>query len=272
MKISYCLIRIEILYRGESLDMLPIDRRNYIKNILAEKKSVTVSELSKEFNVTEETIRRDLNLLEKEGVLIRTYGGAFIQEGTLNVIDYSLREANHVESKKNIAEKCIKFVHNGDSVFLDSSTTAAYIARALCKMKITVLTDSLKIMTILSNYDNIKLIGTGGELSQRTMSFIGPGAIHSINQYYVDVAFISCRSLSLENQITDSSEYLAQVRQHIIERSNKTYVVADYSKFGRTSFYHICHFRKIHAIITDRLLDQDWHATLSKYNVKVYDS
>ena len=95
--------------------MLPIDRRNYIKNILAEKKSVTVSELSKEFNVTEETIRRDLNLLEKEGVLIRTYGGAFIQEGTLNVIDYSLREANHVESKK-IAEN-VSNLYNGDSVF-----------------------------------------------------------------------------------------------------------------------------------------------------------
>lgn len=252
--------------------MLPIERRNTIKNIMNEKKSVTVSELSQFFNVTEETIRRDLNILEKEGVLIRTYGGAFIQEGTLNQIDYSLREANHVESKKNIAAKCIEFVQNGDSVFLDSSTTAAYIAKALCKMKLTVLTDSLKIMNMLSGCENIKLIGTGGELSQRSMSFIGPGAIHSINQYYVDVAFISCRSISLENHITDSNEYLAQVRQHIIDRSNKTFVVADYSKFGRTSFYHICHFHKIHAIVTDKILDQDWHATLGKYNVKVYDS
>jgi len=252
--------------------MLPIERRNAIKNLMSEKKSVTVTELSQFFNVTEETIRRDLNILEKEGVLIRTYGGAFIQEGTLNQIDYSLREGNHVESKKNIAAKCINFVQNGDSVFLDSSTTAAYIARALSKMKITVLTDSLKIMTMLSNYDNIKLIGTGGELSQRTMSFIGPGAVQSINQYFVDVAFISCRSISLENHITDSNEYLAQVRQHIIERSNKTFVVADYSKFGRTSFYHICHFSKIHAIVTDKPLDQDWHTTLNKYNVQLYDN
>lgn len=252
--------------------MLPIERKNSIKKMLAENKSVTVSELSRLFNVTEETIRRDLNLLEKEGVLIRTYGGAFIQEGTLNEIDYSLREANHVKSKKNIAEKCIKYVQSGDSVFLDSSTTAAYIARAISKMKITVLTDSLKIISMLSNYDNIKLIGTGGELSLRSMSFIGPGAIHSIEQYYVDIAFISCRSISLENHITDSNEYLAQVRQHVIDRSDKTFIVADFSKFGRTSFYHICHFQKIYAVVTDRTLDQDWHTTFGKYNVKICDT
>jgi DeoR/GlpR family transcriptional regulator of sugar metabolism len=89
--------------------MLPIERKNSIKELLTERKSVTVSELSKLFNVTEETIRRDLNLLKGEGVLTRTYGGAFIQEGTLNEINYSLRETDHVESKKNIAKKCVNY-------------------------------------------------------------------------------------------------------------------------------------------------------------------
>ncbi|GAQ25899.1 MULTISPECIES: DeoR/GlpR family DNA-binding transcription regulator [Tepidanaerobacter] len=251
--------------------MLSIERQNGIKEILAEKKSVTVAELSKLFNVTEETIRRDLNSMEKEGLLIRTYGGAFIQEGTLNEIDYSLREANHVKSKKTISEKCTKFIQNGDSVFLDSSTTAAYVAKAISKMKLTVLTDSLKIISMLSNCDNIKLIGTGGEFSQRSMSFIGPGAINSIKQYYVDIAFISCRSISLDNQITDSNEYLAEVRRHVIERADRTFVIADFSKFGRTSFYHICNFQQIDSIITDKTLDENWHTTLAKYNVKIYD-
>lgn len=251
--------------------MLQIERKNSIKKILREKKSVTVTELAKTFNVTEETIRRDLNSLNKEGLLTRTYGGAFIQEGALNDINYSLRETDHVESKKSIAGKCMEFVQNGDSIFLDSSTTALFIAEAICNMRITVLTDSLKIINSLSKYDNIHLIATGGQLSQRSMSFIGSGAIHSLNQYYVDIAFVSCRSISLENHITDSNENLSIIRRQIIKRSNKAFVIADYSKFNKTSFFHICNFDEIHSIVTDKPLDSNWHTTLSRYNIAIYD-
>lgn len=251
--------------------MLAATRRKKITELLAEKKSVTVSELSVLFDVTEETIRRDLNTLQKEGALTRTYGGAFIQEGTLNEIDYTIRESDHVESKRMIAKKCERYIQNGDSVYLDASTTAAFIADAISNMRITVLTDSLKIVNKLSSKENIHLISTGGELSSRSASFIGPGALQSLDQYYVDIAFISCRSVSIEHHITDSNDNLALIRQKVLERSNKTFLVADYSKFGKTSFYNICSFDKIHSIITDRPLSPEWHSALDKYKVMIND-
>ena len=107
--------------------MLAVARKTQIKDILLEKKSVTVVELSKRFSVTEETIRKDLQQLENEGFLSRTYGGAFIQDGALNDIDLTLRETAYVESKEAIADKCAELIHHGDSVFLDASTTATFL-------------------------------------------------------------------------------------------------------------------------------------------------
>jgi DeoR/GlpR family transcriptional regulator of sugar metabolism len=251
--------------------MLAATRKKRIKDLLTEKKSVTVSELSDKFNVTEETIRRDLNALHKEGALIRTHGGAFIQEGTLNEINYNLRETDHIENKRIIGRKCAQYVQNGDSIFLDSSTTASFVAEAIRKKRITVLTDSLKIANMLSSENDIHLIVTGGEFSQRSNSFIGTGNLMSLNQYYVDSAFISCRYVSMQNHITDSNDNLALIRQKILERSNKTFLIADYSKFDKTSFYHICNFDSLYAIVTDKPLSPEWHSELEKYNVIIND-
>ena len=102
--------------------MLAVARKTKIKDLLLEKKSVTVTELSKKYNVTEETIRRDLQQLENEGFLTRTYGGAYIQDGVLNDIDLTLRETACVESKEAIGIKCTELIHHGDTIFLDAST------------------------------------------------------------------------------------------------------------------------------------------------------
>ena len=123
--------------------MLAVARKTQIKDILLEKKSVTVVELSKRFSVTEETIRKDLQQLENEGFLSRTYGGAFIQDGALNDIDLTLRETAYVESKEAIADKCAELIHHGDSVFLDASTTATFLAKRIRNMRLTIVTNSL---------------------------------------------------------------------------------------------------------------------------------
>ncbi len=251
--------------------MLAVTRKSKIKDIILEKKSVIVSELAQKFCVTEETIRRDLKTLEDEGFLTRTYGGAFIQEGVQNEVNLSLRETVYIDSKKAIAKKCAEIIHNGDSIFLDCSTTALFIAKAIQDMRITVLTNSLKIINLLSESQNIRLISIGGLYNSDNMSFIGRGALSSLENYFVDITFMSCRTLSREHGITDSNEAMSELRQKMLRRSNKTFIVADYSKFDKTSFIHICDFKEVDGVITDKNLDQEWLNFLLENDVTYYE-
>lgn len=249
--------------------MLAITRKNNIKDMLIERKSITVTELSKTFEVTEETIRRDLKFLEDEGFLTRTYGGAFIQTGVENNVTVELREVAYTKSKDSIARECRKLIHNGDSIFLDPSTTALFIAKTICDMRLTVVTNSLLIIDQLSEHDNIRLVSIGGTLSRDHKAFQGNATIQALDNLYLDKTFMSCRSVSIENGVTDSSEGMAMIRQKLIKRSNEIYLIADYSKFDKTSFIHICDFNNLTGIITDKVLNSEWKDHLLKNKTSI---
>ncbi|WP_120463795.1 DeoR/GlpR family DNA-binding transcription regulator [Paenibacillus aceti] len=247
--------------------MLPIARKAKIKELIIEKKNVTVAELTAMFNVTEESIRRDLKQLEDEGILIRIYGGAYISDGVQNDVNVNLREHIHVEGKKRIASKCVEFIKNGDSIFLDASTTSLYIANMIGNKRITVVTNSMKIVNTLVDSPSVHLVIIGGVVSNSSMSALGRNAEQNMNSYYFDLAFISCRTISMQHGITDSNEQQAEVRRLAVERANTVYLVADHTKFDRTSFASICGFEHIHSIIVDKPLSQEWHEFLEAHNV-----
>ncbi len=251
--------------------MLAMRRKSLIKEIILEHKSVTVSELAQKFSVTEETIRRDLKIMEEEGFLIRTYGGAYIQDGVQNEVKITVRETACVESKTKIAETCAGLIHHGDSIFLDCSTTAFFICDQVKNMRITVLTNSLKVASFLANYSNIHLIMMGGFFNNVNMSFVGKVTTIALGDFYVDKAFISCRSLSIEHGITDSSEQDSDIRQIMMQRANKVYIIADYTKFNKTSFISIDNFENVNAVITDQPLGEKWHQFFEERKIKYYD-
>ena len=251
--------------------MLPITRRQKIKEYVAEKKSATVLGLAELFGVTDETIRRDLKALEKEGVLMRTHGGAFIQTGVENLVNAGLRTGIYVENKTIIASICKGLINNGDAIFLDNSTTCLYIAKAVEDMRLTIVTNSLSIVDNLTGRENLNIISLGGVFSHSEKAFYGGITINNLSEYYVDKVFISCRSLSIEHGITDSTERWNQVRQAAVERSKKTYLVADFSKFNEISFRRMCGFDRITAIITDKPLGEDWHQAMNQQGCMIYD-
>lgn len=251
--------------------MLPVARRAKIKEMILEKKNVTVSELALLYQVTEETIRRDLKLLEDEGVLTRTYGGAYITDGVQNDVNFNLREHIHVDGKKKIAEQCVSLINNGDSIFLDASSTSLYIANLLRDMRITVVTNSIKIVNALIESPSVHIVILGGGVSNSSMSCLGRNTELSIQNYYFDSAFISCRSISMAHAITDSNEQQAEVRRLAIERANQVYLIADYTKFDRTSFARICGFDQINALIVDQALRPEWHQFLEAAAIKLYE-
>ena len=251
--------------------MLPIARKNKIKETIIEKKSITVAEMTELFKVTEETIRRDLKQLEDEGVLTRTYGGAFISDGVQNDVDVNLREYIHVEGKKKIATKCLAFIKNGDSIFLDASTTSLVIASMLKDKKLTVVTNSLKVVNALTDSPNVNIVVIGGSLSKSSLSNLGRNAEHNMQNYFFDSAFISCRSVSMQHGITDSNEQQAGIRKIAAKHANHVYLVADYTKFDKTSFASICSFEDIDNIVVDKQLSREWHSLLEENNVALYE-
>lgn len=249
--------------------MLAITRKEKIKELLAEKKSVTVTELAKMFNRTEETIRRDLTQLESEGFLKRIYGGAYIEDIVQSDVDVKLREKIMVKDKEIIASECAKRIMDGESIFLDASTTSLYIATKIKNKKLTVITNSLKIANLLSSAESIRLLMIGGILDNSSLSFVGKNAQTDMMQYFVDKAFISCRSIHLKSGITDSNEQQAEVRKLAIKHSNHAYLVVDHTKFDKTSFALIGQIEEINTVVVNRPLPPEWVEAFQANNVNI---
>ncbi len=251
--------------------MLAIKRKELIKESLLEKKSVTVSELSTLLQVTEETVRKDLQLLERENFLTRTHGGAFIQSGVINQISASIRENAYVDNKMQIGNCCSQLIQNGDSIFLDSSTTAYHVAASVKNKRLTIITNSLLIANYLSSFSNINLVLIGGRFDANNKSFIGAQTVSVLNEYFVDKAFFSCRSLSIEHGITDSNEDYALIRKTAISRADKAFLIVDHTKFDRTSFIKICNYDKVNTLVTDLPLSDAWRESLQQANILIVD-
>lgn len=250
--------------------MLPLQRQNKIKDLLTERKSLTVLELMQIFGVTNETIRRDLLALEKEGFATRVHGGVYIEGGTTNEIDVSLRHTTHIIQKQKIASLCAALIQNGDSIFLDASTTAYYIAEQISSYRLTVLTSSMKIVELLSSAPGINILATGGNFDKKTLSFYGNRAMDFIGSYHVDKAFFSCRSVNFRFGVMDSNEKTADIRKLVVSQSNQSFLCIDSSKFGATSFVNICSFDDLAGIVTDSIPSPEWEDYLKKIHVNMY--
>lgn len=238
--------------------MLAMERMQYILDVLKNNKIVQVSDLSKEINVTEETIRRDLEKLEKQELIFRVHGGAYLREGYGNETTVAVREKIFKTEKSRLAAQCMKFVHEQDSIMLDCSTTAIYIARelGLLKKKLTVITNSLSVAKELEKQEQIRMIMIGGERKSRTNSFYGTVAEHALNYYFADKVFISSAGISLEAGMTDYTEDEASVRRKMIERAKECFYVADITKIGRIAVNTIGGIEQMTHLISDQLFDR----------------
>lgn len=240
--------------------MLVAERYEKIVQLVNERGSIRVTELSELCGVTEETIRRDLDRLEAAGRLRRSHGGAVSVKdlpATQLEIPYAEREIQNAEEKLRIAEEAVSRICAEDRILLDASTTAWYMARSLPDIPLTVLTNSIRVATELAAKEKIDVISTGGLLAQRSLSFVGPLAERTLDGYYVDKLFFSCKGVHPERGVSESSELQARVKQKMIDRADQVILLADSSKFGVQAFTHVADWSKIDAIVTDRRLSSD---------------
>ncbi|MCD9021813.1 DeoR/GlpR family DNA-binding transcription regulator [Cohnella silvisoli] len=251
--------------------MLVAERYEKIVSLVGERGSIRVSELSELCQVTEETIRRDLDRLERSGRLRRSHGGAVSVKDVPQhpEIPYALREITHAEEKKRIALEAIKRIQPKDRILLDASSTAWYMASDVPDLPLTVLTNSIKVATELSNKEKIEVISTGGILAQRSLSFVGPLAERSLDAYHVDKVFLSCKGVHLERGISESNELQARIKERMIGMADEVILLADSSKFGVQAFTHVADLAEVDVIITDRRIAKETKEQLEDRGITV---
>ncbi|MFB5663663.1 DeoR/GlpR family DNA-binding transcription regulator [Alteribacillus sp. HJP-4] len=249
--------------------MLVAERYEQILALIDEKGSVRVTELSRKFRVTEETIRRDLDQLEKQNKIKRSHGGAVsVKQGKAET-PYFEREITNVEEKRKIARKALQFINENDRIILDASSTAWYMAKELPDIPLIVLTNSIKVSVELSGKQNIKVISTGGILSPRSLSFVGPLAEQSLDSYHVDKVFLSCQGVHTKKGLSDSNEMQAHLKQKIIHASDEVYLLADHTKLGVQSFSRIAGWDQIDVFITDKI-SEDYQTPIKEQDVDLH--
>ena len=249
--------------------MLALERRNLILEKLQAEKRVVVSELSQLYEVSEETIRRDLDKLEKEGLATKSYGGAVINEDVSIDLPFNIRKNQNVSGKQQMADIAASLVQEGDHFFLDASTTAVFIAKPLKqKERLTVITNSMEILLELSDVSGWNIISTGGVMKEGYLAFLGSKTEDAIRSYYVDKVIISCKALDHEWGIMESQEAFGTTKKAMIASGREKILVVDSTKFDQTAFSVAGKLRDIDVVVTDRKPSEKWLAHFAEEGVE----
>lgn len=234
--------------------MLKRERENEIISLLKKSDGFeTVKNLCAKLYASESSIRRDLNSLEKQGLVNRIYGGAELITLFSGVVDFQTRSYHNSAEKKAIAEKAAKLVKDGDVLFLDSSSTTFYLAAALMhKSSLTIVTNNVEIISLLSN-SKAKVISSGGILSRENRScLVGSGAEQTFENIFADTLFFSAKSLSDDGVISDCTLEETAVRNCMIKNAKKKVFLCDYEKIGTYSPYRQCGLDDIDCLVCER--------------------
>jgi DeoR/GlpR family transcriptional regulator of sugar metabolism len=252
--------------------MLAVERLAAIEKALISTDSVSVATLSNLFSVTEETIRRDLDkIVLNDPSVVRVHGGAYKIKTFDHEAPYQLREQLLVEEKERIARVSFLRIQEGDTIMLDSSTTALHLAQYIKKstLKISVITNSLRIAAELSDCDHTNLIVTGGTYRQSSRSFVGYATTNMLKDLHACKAFISCSGVHEKFGLTDNNESEAQVRRLMLANSDHRHLLVDSDKFLRCKDFHIADFSEIHVFLTDREPDGNIKTALADKQVEL---
>ena len=232
--------------------MLSVERQQAILDLVDKNDSTQVADLVRLFNVSEMTIRRDLDLLERKGLLRRVHGGAVSHHGRSYEPPFMLRSTVHNEEKKRIGAAAAGLINKGDSILLDVGTTTLEIARNLyAHQNLTVITPSFQIATQLAEHPGIRLILTGGILRQSELSMVGSLAARATQEFYVDKLYLGAGGIDLRAGLSEFNLEDAQVKQVMLQQAKDITAVVDSSKFGQVALAAIAPLKAVNRIITD---------------------
>lgn len=245
------------------------ERRKVIMEFLEKDEKVQVRSLASRLEVSGETIRRDLDRLEKEGMLKKVYGGAVKEKFTLELPFDEKTEINLLE-KRAICKVAAGLIEDGDSIFIAHGTTPVDIVRYLGdKPNVTIITTSIPVLILSMEYFKGRVIFIGGEFEGSQKFTSGPLAESVLQQLKVNKAFVAAGGLSMNDGLSDHDLKGASMSRKMMERANEAIILADYTKFGKTTFAHICPLAEISMIITDRDCSEKWRNVLSDHEIEL---
>ncbi|WP_276354523.1 DeoR/GlpR family DNA-binding transcription regulator [Cohnella caldifontis] len=245
-------------------------RKKKILEQLGKEGRVEVPALAEELRVSTETIRRDLERLDREGRLKKVYGGAVKVEADSIELPFDVKTALQSREKAAIGKLAASLVKNGDTVMLGNGTTTIEIIRNLGESRdVTIVTHSTPALLLALDAFPGKVIFIGGEVNKRQKSAEGPLAEMLLNQLRVNKAFLSAGGVSLADGVTDYELAEASISRKMMERADETVFLIDSSKFGNTTFANVCSLDDVYTVITDRHCSAEWKQYLADKDIQV---
>ena len=239
------------------------ERHERIINTLQSTGRIDVKKLADTFHVSRETIRRDLNILSENGLLLRTHGGAVLsgQESapsSASEAPVSVRTVQNIPAKEKICSYAAKFIKDGDTIFVDNSTTCIYLYKNLPpEMQVTIITNSISFLAECAKAvnPNHTVVCLGGILKSSNLSFYGNITMKNARQYYPNKAFISCTGIASKSRITDSGVQEIDIKRFLVEASKEVFLLADPRKFQPIGQIFLCEYADIDYLITTNEAD-----------------
>jgi DeoR/GlpR family transcriptional regulator of sugar metabolism len=241
--------------------MIASQRRTVIKEMLLQQRSVKVADLVREFKVSEETIRRDLNTLEQEGIVQKNYGGAILnpelERTMVSIPPVYQRASQFSEEKEAIGKTAASWVSDQQIVILDAGSTTWYVAKHLRHLKqMTIVTNGINIVEECSHIEDASIILIGGKLIKKSMSLVGPQAESEFQKYNAHYAFLGTSGISFPKGFTSSDIFEAETKRAMVSAGQKVVVVADHSKLQKQALVSFASFQHVDILLTSDLADK----------------
>lgn len=256
-----------------SIMALQVERQLVIQSLIKQHQTVRVDELAEQLNVSANTIRRDLTILEKQGVLKRTQGGAVLDEISPTSParqSFDLRSGKNLVAKERIGARAAQLVQTGSTIILDAGTTTQQLANNLTAFeRLTIATNSLEAACSLAAYQNLTVILSGGILLGSSRSLIGLPAEQFFSQIHADQLFLATCGISLERGLTNGNLHETPIKQKMIEVAKEVILLADSAKFGRAALSAFASIDCLNKVITDENAPPEMLAQLEHRGVEV---
>ncbi len=233
-------------------------RRLQISELVRQHGSVQVATLARRFGVSMQTVRKDLRYLADRGVMARAYGGAIdssvvgTSHGASSEPHYEAKRTSHLDEKRRIGQRAAALVKAGDTIAIDSGTTAIQLAESLPNIEVTVVTNDFGVLGALAPKNNIHIVMLGGELRRKNMAFYGGLTVEALDALHVDMLFLGVDGLDLERGITTHYEPEAMLNRKMVEAARVVVAITDSSKFGKICLHRIVPVADLNVLITDR--------------------
>jgi len=214
--------------------------------------TVSVKQLCEEYHISYNTARRDINQLIARGAIEKTYGGV-CAKSTFVPPAFVNRNEQHLDIKRNIAQKAAQFIQDGDIIYIDSGTTAWHIMEYLKETKnLTVITNSLPVINAAVNMPDIDLIALNGRLNRSTFSFIGHKTVDGLEDFNINKAFMAANGITVANGATQSTALEYEIKQHVVKQSSQVFLLVEAKKIGLFSLLSYCPLAGFDYIISEQ--------------------